>query len=70
MRTKDWVEIQPLNPDHDVIARQFFKPGKNGGITFKPRRCLVHFHIPNKIYNQYLDFAEKKEEEKLNKENV
>ena len=35
MRTKDWVEIQPLNPDRDVISRQFFKTGKNGGIIFK-----------------------------------
>jgi hypothetical protein len=34
MRTKEWVEIKPLNPDQDVIARQFFKSGK-GGLTFQ-----------------------------------
>ena len=70
MRTKDWVEIQPVNPDRDVIARQFFKTGKNGSLTFKTGRCLIHFHIPNKIYNQYLDYAEKKDEEILNNERV
>lgn len=70
MRTKDWVEIQPLNPDRDVIARQFFKTGKNGGITFKTGRCLIYFHIPNKIYGRYLDYVEKNEEERLNIERV
>ena len=66
MRTKDWVEIHPLNPDRDVIARQFRRTGKNGGITFKTGRCLINFHIPNKIYNQYLNYAERKDEERLN----
>lgn len=70
IRTKDWVEIQPVDPDRNVISRQFFKSGKNGGVTFKTRRCLIYFHIPNKIYNQYLDYAEKKDEELLNNKRV
>jgi hypothetical protein len=70
MRTKDWVEIQPVDPDRDVIAGQFFKAGKNGGTTFKTGRCLIQFHIPNKIYNRYLDYAEKKDEERFNNEKV
>jgi len=64
MRTKEWVEIKPLNPDQDVIARQFFKSGK-GGLTFKAGHCIILFHIPNAIYNQYLDDAERKEMERL-----
>ena len=66
MGSKDWVEIQPLNPDPDVILCAFFKMGKNGEITFKAGRCLVNFHIPDKIYSAYLDYAEQKEEERLN----
>lgn len=66
LRSKDWVEIQPLNPDRDAISCSFFKTGKNGGITFKMGHCLVHFNILNRIYNEYLDYAEKKEEERLN----
>jgi hypothetical protein len=64
MRTKDWVEIKPLNPDQDVIAHQFFKSGK-GGLTFKAGRCTIFFHIPNVIYNQYLDDVERKEMERF-----
>jgi len=66
MQLKDWVEIQPLNPDCDVISCAFFKTGKNGGITFRAGHCLINFHIPNKIYNTYLDYAEQKEKERLN----
>ncbi|KAI9452826.1 hypothetical protein F5148DRAFT_1289442 [Russula earlei] len=64
MRTKDWVEIKPLNPDQDVISHQFFKSGK-GGLTFKSGHCTIFFHIPNVIYQQYLDNVERKEMERV-----
>lgn len=59
MRTKDWVEIQPLNPDRSVISRPFFKHGKNGATTFKPGRCLINFHVPNRVYDDYLNYLER-----------
>jgi hypothetical protein len=64
MRMKEWVEIKPLNPDQDVITCHFFKSEK-GGLTFKAGCCIIFFHIPNAIYNQYLDDAERKEMERL-----
>ena len=68
MRSKEWVAIQPLNPDRDVISRPFFKPGRGGASIFKTGRCTVLFHIPNNIYNQYLNYVEKNEEERNEKE--
>jgi len=71
MRSKEWVAIQPLNPDRDVISRPFFKSGRSGGASvFKTGRCVVLFQIPNSIYNQYLNHAERKEAERVNKEEV
>ena len=67
MRMKEWVEIKLLNPDQDVIVHQFFKSGK-GGLTFKADWCIILFHIPNAIYNQYLYDAERKEMERLQEE--
>ena len=64
MRNKEWVEICPLNPDHNVISRPFFKYGKNGTSTFKTSQCIINFHIPNTVYNRYLDYADKKEEQR------
>ncbi|KAI9511301.1 hypothetical protein F5148DRAFT_1146961 [Russula earlei] len=64
MRTKDWVEIKPLNLDQDVISHQFFKSRK-GGLMFKLGCCTIFFHIPNVIYQQYLDDVERKEMERV-----
>jgi hypothetical protein len=67
MRSKEWVVIQPLNPDRDVISRPFFKSGRGGAVVFKAGRCIVLFHIPNNIYSQYLNHAERKQKERVNK---
>ena len=64
MRNKDWVEICPQDPDHDVIARPFFQQGKNGASIFKTGRCIINFHIPNAIYDLYVQYAEQKELER------
>ena len=67
MRTKDWVVIRPSNSDRDVISQPFFKVGKGGATTFKGGRCIVNFHIPNHVYHGYLEYADRKEEERLDK---
>lgn len=65
MRDKDWCEIHAKEPDRGVIAHNFYKPGKNGIPTFKTGRCLIQFHIPNNIYGEVQDWAEKLELERL-----
>jgi len=57
MRDKLWVI-----PNHDVIARNFFKSGKKGTQTFKSGKIIIHFHVPNNIYN---DMIEKKDDDEL-----
>ena len=54
MRDKLWVTLEPSVPDCDVIARHFFKAGKKGTQTFKSSKTIVHFHIPNEIYDAML----------------
>jgi hypothetical protein len=51
MRDKLWVILKPSVPDRDVIAKHFFKPGKKGTQTFKSGKTVIHFHIPNEIYD-------------------
>ncbi|GLB40064.1 hypothetical protein LshimejAT787_0705740 [Lyophyllum shimeji] len=59
MRDRLWVELKPRNPDCDVIARYFFKSGKNGALTFKPgTKTIIQFHVPNELYNAMLDKRE------------
>jgi hypothetical protein len=65
MRTKDWVEIRPLDPDQDVVSQPFFKIGKGGATSFKSGRCIINFHIPNDVYGEYLEYADRNEEGRL-----
>ena len=67
MRSKEWVEIKPLNPDQGVIVWPFFKSGKMG-LTFKTGCCIILFHIPNAIYNQYINNLDRNEMERMNQE--
>ena len=55
MRDKLWVILNPSVPDCDVIAKHFFKTGKKGTQTFKTGKAIIHFHIPNEIYDTVLD---------------
>ena len=54
MHDKLWVTLEPSVPDFNVIARHFFKAGKKGTQTFKSGKTIVHFHIPNEIYDAML----------------
>jgi hypothetical protein len=51
MCDKLWVVLKPTAPDCDVIARNFFRSGKKGTQTFKTGKTIIHFHVPNEIYN-------------------
>jgi hypothetical protein len=62
MRDKLWVTLEPSVPDCDAIAKHFFKTGKKGIQTFKTGKAVVHFHVPNEIYDAVL---EKKETDEL-----
>ncbi|KAF8808594.1 hypothetical protein BYT27DRAFT_7222856 [Phlegmacium glaucopus] len=62
MRDKLWVILKPNIPDCDVIARHFFKAGKKGTQIFKSGKTIIHFHIPNEIYDAML---EKRDEDKI-----
>ncbi|KAF8056047.1 hypothetical protein FPV67DRAFT_1678847 [Lyophyllum atratum] len=64
MRDKDGARIKSNTPDRDVISKPFFKTAK-GGQVFKEGRCIINFHVPNPIYNQYLTWSEQREEERL-----
>jgi hypothetical protein len=64
MRDKLWVILEPTVPDCDAIAKHFFKTGKKGTQTFKSGKAIIHFHIPNEIYDTVL---EKKETDELEK---
>jgi len=55
MRDKLWVILEPSVPDHDAIAKHFFKPGKKGTPTFKSGKTLIHFHVLNEIYDAMLE---------------
>jgi hypothetical protein len=55
MRDNLWVILEPNVPDHDVIARHFFKAGKKGTQTFKSGKTVIHFHVPNEIYDAMLE---------------
>lgn len=55
MRDKLWVTLKPHVPDCDVIAKHFFKAGKKGTQTFKSGKTIIHFHVPNEIYDAMLE---------------
>lgn len=55
MCDKLWVTLAPAVPDCDVIVRYFFKTGRKGNQTFKSGKTVVHFHIPNEIYDAMLE---------------
>jgi hypothetical protein len=55
MRDKLWVILSPTVPDCDVIAKHFFKIGKNGQRKFKEGKIIIHFHVPNEIYEAMLE---------------
>ncbi|KAK2463878.1 hypothetical protein APHAL10511_004050 [Amanita phalloides] len=61
MRNHNWVALMPRNPDRDVIAEQFFKPGKKGNTTFKKGKAIVNLHVPNDIYGAVLACKEAEE---------
>jgi hypothetical protein len=44
MRSHNWVVLAPKNPDRNIIADYFFKPGKKGAIVFKAGKCVVNLH--------------------------
>jgi len=68
MRDHNWVHLLPQKPDRDIIAKQFFKPGKKGAtMVFKSGKCIINLHIPNEIYQSMLM---RKEEQELNAETV
>lgn len=64
LRNQNWVVLAPRNPDRDVIADQFFKPGKKGAVVFKPGKCVINLHVPNEIYRAMLDQQELASENK------
>lgn len=68
MRNKDWVEMRAKSPDCDAIfSSGFYKEGKKGGApVFKGGRALVYLHVPNSVYDKYLDWCEKEELESGN----
>jgi hypothetical protein len=73
MRNHNWVVLAPKNPDRDVIADQFFKRAKKGGLTFKGGKCIINLHVPNHIYNAMLtrkDVDAFEEERKLRASNI
>ena len=55
MQDKLWVILEPCDPDRNVIARHFFKAGKKGIQTFKSGKTIIHFYIPNEIYDAMLE---------------
>lgn len=55
MRDKLWVILNPTTPDRDAIAKHFFKSGKKGVQIFKSGKIIIHFHVPNEIYNTMLE---------------
>ena len=68
MRDHNWVHLLPQKPDRDIIAKQFFKPGKKGSaMVFKSGKCIINLHVPNEIYESMLV---QKEEQELNTEKV
>ncbi|KAG6818633.1 hypothetical protein H0H93_003300 [Arthromyces matolae] len=65
MRRSNWAVIEPKSPDCDAIAQSFFPKNRKGEPTFKTGTCIINFHLPNRLYDQYLDFVEEQEEQKL-----
>jgi len=63
MRDKLWVILNPTFPYRDAIARNFFKSGKKGAQIFKSGKIIIHFHIPNEIYNTMLEQRDRDESE-------
>jgi hypothetical protein len=61
MRDKHWVILEPRVPDSDVIAKHFYKTGKKGTQTFKSGKTIIHFHVPNEIYDAVLEKKETEE---------
>ena len=55
MRDKLWVVLKPTAPDRDAIARNFFRSGKKGTQTFKTGKTIIHFHVPNEIYDAMIN---------------
>ena len=55
MRDRLWVILNPNDPDGEPIAKHFFKTGKKGNRTFKTGKTIIHFHIPNEIYDAMLE---------------
>jgi len=43
MRSHNWVVLAPKNPDRNIIADYFFKPGKKGAIVFKARKMNMNW---------------------------
>ena len=68
MHDNNWVLLMPRNPDHDIIAGQFFKPAKKGAIVFKAGKCIINLHVLNEIYELML--TRKEEEEQKEEDNV
>ena len=62
MQDHNWVHLLPQKPDHDIIAKQFFKLGKKGAMVFKSGKCIVNLHILNEIYQSMLMQKEEQEE--------
>lgn len=62
MQDKMWVELKPNIPDHNIIAKAFFKAEKNGVLKFKSSKTHIFFYILNEIYNTIVD---KKEADEL-----
>ncbi|KAG6896998.1 hypothetical protein C0993_007855, partial [Termitomyces sp. T159_Od127] len=57
IQCKDWTIIEPKDSDSDAISKDFYKKVNNRGVTFKGGQCIIYFHLPNKIYNQYLHYC-------------
>lgn len=61
MQNRNWVVLVPRNPDHNVIAEQFFKLGWKGSPTFKKRKAIINLHVLNDIYGEILTCKEAEE---------
>ena len=50
MRDKNWVELVPRCPDHDIIYKHFLSGRGKKGPSFKAGKTLIQFHVPNEIH--------------------
>lgn len=58
MRNKDWAVIHPKTPDIDAVnTTKFWKEGKKNTLpVFKGGRTIVNFHIPNPVFEKYINW--------------